>query len=133
MNAADLIRQHEGLRLDMYQCPAGKWTIGYGHNLEANGISKAIAEAILQEDIHAVEGQLRQYYWFENLDPARRAAVVDMAFNLGIAGFAKFHNLITALGEGDFEAAANAAQDSKWFTQVGNRGKRIVQILRTGA
>jgi len=133
MNAADLIRQHEGLRLDLYQCPAGKWTIGYGHNLEANGISERIAEAILAEDIHAVEGQLRQYFWFENLDPARKAAVTDMAFNLGISGFSKFHTMITALANGDFVLAANAAMDSKWFTQVGNRGKRIVEILRIGA
>jgi len=26
----DLIKEFEGLRLQAYQCPAGKWTIGYG-------------------------------------------------------------------------------------------------------
>ena len=26
-----LIKQFEGLRLDAYKCPAGVWTIGYGH------------------------------------------------------------------------------------------------------
>ena len=41
----------EGLSLKPYRCPAGKLTIGYGHNLEANGISEEIANqqrAVLQ-------------------------------------------------------------------------------------
>ena len=130
MNSADLIRVHEGLRLQMYKCPADKWTIGYGHNLEANGISKAAAEFILQEDIHAAESQLRQYFWYENLDPARQAAVVDMVFNLGIAGFAKFHSLITALGDADYEKAADAAKDSKWYTQVGKHTIPIFEKIK---
>ena len=29
--AYSLIRQFEGLRLTAYKCPAGVWTIGYGH------------------------------------------------------------------------------------------------------
>jgi lysozyme len=33
INAAGiaLIKRFEGLRLQAYQCPAGIWTIGYGH------------------------------------------------------------------------------------------------------
>ena len=27
----NLIKQHEGLRLEAYRCPAGVFTIGYGH------------------------------------------------------------------------------------------------------
>ena len=27
----DLIKKYEGLRLEAYKCPAGVWTIGYGH------------------------------------------------------------------------------------------------------
>ena len=26
-----LIKKYEGLRLTAYKCPAGVWTIGYGH------------------------------------------------------------------------------------------------------
>jgi len=67
------------------------------------------------------------------MDSGRRAALLDMMFNLGPRRFSGFHNMIVALGEGDFETAAKEAEDSKWFTQVGNRGKTIVRILRTGA
>ncbi|MCP4280350.1 MAG: lysozyme, partial [Alteromonas sp.] len=34
---AQLIAQHEGLRLKPYKCTAGKITIGYGRNLDDNG------------------------------------------------------------------------------------------------
>ena len=133
MKAADLIRQHEGLRLDLYKCPADKWTIGYGHNLDDNGISKDMAEFILQRDIEDAEAHLKQYYWFENLDSGRKAAITDLMFNLGPTRFSGFHNMIVALGEGDFEQAAKEAEDSKWFKQVGKRGETIVRIIRSGA
>ena len=133
MKAADLIRIHEGLRLKTYTCTAGKLTIGYGHNLDDNGISKDMAEFILQRDIEDAEAHLKQYFWFEDLDPGRRAAITDMMFNLGSTRFSGFHNMIIALGEGDFETAAKEAEDSKWFKQVGKRGETIVRIIRSGA
>ncbi len=37
--ARELLKELEGLYLVPYRCPAGKWTIGYGHNLEANGLT----------------------------------------------------------------------------------------------
>ena len=30
-NGVDLIKQFEGLKLNAYKCPAGIWTIGWGH------------------------------------------------------------------------------------------------------
>ena len=36
-----LIR-HEGLRLEPYRCTEGKLTIGVGHNLDDNPISKRL-------------------------------------------------------------------------------------------
>ena len=37
--AEELLKELEGLYLKPYRCPAGKWTIGYGDNLEANGLT----------------------------------------------------------------------------------------------
>ena len=39
----------EEAEADLYKCPADKWTIGVGHNLESRGISEAIAMAILMK------------------------------------------------------------------------------------
>jgi lysozyme len=133
MKAADLIRQHEGLSLSCYHCTAGKLTIGYGHNLDDLGITKDMAEFILQRDIEDAEAHLKQYYWFEGLDSGRKAAITDMMFNLGPTRFSGFHNMIVALANGEFDKAADEAKDSKWYTQVKGRGETIVRIIRTGA
>ena len=47
----ELTKQFEGLRLKPYNCPSGHLTIGYGHNLEANGITLEIAEELLKTDL----------------------------------------------------------------------------------
>jgi GH24 family phage-related lysozyme (muramidase) len=44
--ARELLKELEGLYLTPYQCPAGKWTIGYGHNLEANGLTAEEARRV---------------------------------------------------------------------------------------
>lgn len=36
----DQLILHEGLKLKPYKCPANKWTIGVGRNLEDVGLSK---------------------------------------------------------------------------------------------
>lgn len=44
--AEELLKELEGLYLKPYQCPAGKWTIGYGDNLEANGLTAEEAKLV---------------------------------------------------------------------------------------
>ena len=39
MNAIELIKYHEKYRRFPYRCTAGKLTIGYGWNLDDNGIT----------------------------------------------------------------------------------------------
>ena len=46
-----LLIYHEGLRLGVYRCPAGKLTIGVGRNLEDRGITEEEAYYLLRNDI----------------------------------------------------------------------------------
>lgn len=128
-----LIKQHEGFESSPYHCPAGKLTIGFGTNLEARGISMDEAEYIAKNDIDLISDQLNgQLSWFYLENEARQAALIDMAYNLGVAGLLNFKNMISAFESQDYERAANEAKDSRWYNQVGNRGRRIVEIIRTG-
>ena len=45
-----LIR-HEGLRLTVYDCPAGYKTIGVGRNLEGKGVTEEEAMYLLDNDL----------------------------------------------------------------------------------
>ena len=128
-----LIEHHEGRRKSMYQCTAGKNTIGVGHNLDANPISDAAINQILDDDYRATLKTLNSNIPFAGgLDWVRQAALVDLVFNMGIGTLLTFTHTLDALEKLDFEAAADGLKDSKWFHQVGMRGPRIVAMIRTG-
>lgn len=87
----EAVKHYEGLRLVPYKCPAGKWTIGYGHLCppDQRPISKEEAGRLLRQDmLDAFEAVLRQ--WPEGADaPARQlAALTSFVFNLGEGNFA---------------------------------------------
>ena len=123
---------HEGLRLKPYRDTVGKLTIGVGRNLDDVGITRAEAFFLLANDIEAVTGQLEKYGWYKLLDPVRQKVIVDMAFNLGMAGLLKFQKMITAIGCMDYGGAADEMLDSRWARQVGKRAQRLAEMMRTG-
>ena len=123
----------EGLRLKPYRCTAGKLTIGVGRNLEDVGIREDEAMLMLENDIEAVIADCRQGFpWFASLDAVRQGVIVQMAFNLGIAGLSRFHNTLGAVARGDYDAAADGMLQSKWAQQVGRRAVRLAFAMRTG-
>lgn len=123
---------HEGLRLKPYKCPAGHLTIGVGRNLETKGISREEALFLLRNDIAEAERALSRYEWYTKLDPIRQKVLIDMCFNLGLAGLLQFRRMITALISGDYETAADEMLASKWAKQVGARAQRLARMMRTG-
>ena len=59
----NLIKEHEGLRLEAYRCPAGIYTIGYGHTAgvrRGDVIDKQRAEYLLNEDLKKFEAVVSQ-------------------------------------------------------------------------
>ncbi len=136
---------HEGLKLNAYKCPAGKWTIGVGRNLEANplskdevlevlkevGITEEIAIRWLEKKIRQVKRQLANYEWYTSQSEIRRRVLIDMAFNLGVTGLLSFQNMIGALEVGNYEAAAKEMLESRWAEQVGKRAERLALMMET--
>lgn len=127
------LRKEEGLRLKPYRCSAKKLTIGYGRNIEDNGISIGEAEYLLENDVKSVIQQLNvKIPWINSLTENRQVVLVDMAFNLGIGGLLLFKNTLAMIQRGDYEAAAKAMLQSKWATQVGNRAEALSELMRLG-
>lgn len=128
-----IVRKHEGLSLRLYKCPAGATTIGYGRNLDALGISLEEAEHMLESDCQRAIADARTL--FPNLDSYsanRQLALVDMSFNLGLTKLSQFRRMKSAIDIGDWSKAAQCARESKWYGQVGNRSKWVVEMLRNG-
>ena len=73
----------------------------------------------------------KSYYpEFDKLPEAAKGVLVDMSFNLGLTKLNGFKDLKTALGRGNYNAAADAMIDSAWYRQVKTRGVRLVNIMR---
>lgn len=104
----------EGLRLGAYRCPAGKWTIGYGHTGddvdEGMSITRAEATAMLSGDVAEVVAEVNGILVWDVTD-GQFDALVDFAFNLGAQAL-KGSTLLRKLGSGDQEGAA--AEFLKW-------------------
>ena len=133
MDLVAQLRRDEGVRLKPYHCTAGKLTIGVGRNLDDRGITQTEADYLLANDIAEVTAQLlEQLPWAARLDEARRGALLNMAFNLGIAGLLGFKNTLKLIEAGKYEAAEMNMLRSKWATQVGPRATRLALQIRTG-
>ena len=114
--------RHEGLRLTVYDCPAGYKTIGVGRNLEGKGITEEEALYLLENDINYFTDQLRDNLdWFDDIPEEKQQILVNMAFNLGVAGLMNFKNMLSAVEEGRWSDASTEMLDSKWADQVGTR------------
>ena len=127
------IEKHEGLRLKCYRCTAGKLTIGIGRNLDDVGISEDEARYLLANDVKSAENDLlKACPWVSGISKRRYYVLVEMVFNLGIARFKQFKNMLTACENGDWEKAAEQALDSAWHKQVGKRAETLAQVLKEG-
>lgn len=70
-----------------YICPAGYWTIGYGHLCDPKHppISEAEAEGYLARDLQSALAATLRYCPVLVTEPeGRLAAIVDFTFNLGV-------------------------------------------------
>lgn len=124
-----LIR-HEGLRLTVYDCPAGYKTIGVGRNIEHKGITESEALYLLDNDIGYFTEQLEDnLIGFQELPEDKKAVLVNMAFNLGVNGLLKFKNMLAAITEERWEDASSEMLNSRWADQVGNRAIELSEIM----
>ncbi len=149
-----LLILHEGLKLRLYRCTAGKWSIGVGRNLDDNplspqeiaylgrsdlsgGISEAEALWLLDRTLSIQSRELDEALpWSAGLDEVRRAVLLDMSYNLGTAGLLKFKNTLRHLQARQFEEAAEEMLRSVWALQVGKRegqrAWRLARMVKTG-
>jgi lysozyme len=81
----DLIKRFEGLRLEAYVCPAGVWTIGYGHTEHVSPWMKITAhqaDAILDVDLDKFERIVANAVKVP-LSENQFSALVSFVFNVG--------------------------------------------------
>ena len=114
-SACDFIKQYEGLELAAYRCPAGVWTIGYGHTGKDVGegltITSEEADDLLLEDVKSVVARLSPYVRVP-VTAGQFVAIVSLAFNVGVSYLVnRCPKLMRALNAGDEEECARQFLD----------------------
>ena len=124
ITAIDLAKRFEGfhrvLRADLrraypYICPAGYWTIGYGHICDPKhpSITETEAEVYLVRDLQSALAATLRYCPVLAAEPeGRLSAIVDFTFNLG-AGRLQTSTLRLRINQRDWAAAATEL--SRWI------------------
>jgi lysozyme len=127
-----MIERDEGLELHLYKCTAGKLTIGYGHNIEDLGISRQVAELMLQEDCKSAESNCRAIFgtelwekWSEN----RRLGWINFCYNLGRSRMLGFKNTLKAAIAQNWNEVESGLRHSMWFSQVKSRAERVIAMI----
>jgi lysozyme len=140
---ARYIAEKEGYRDRAYHCSEGYPTIGYGYKLSktkwvdlsaysAMVISEQVAAVMLQEKIVSIISDRRMADHLQGLIGARKAALVSMAYQLGIHGLLKFKRMLAALELRDYDQAAAEAMDSLWAEQTPSRAEETAKMIMTG-
>lgn len=123
-----IIKEYEGLRLTAYLCPAGVPTIGYGHtdgllksDVGVKTITEAEANRFLFDDLFEFENGVKTCLSV-NPNKYQLAAMVSLAFNIGLGNFRK-STVVKAHNKSDFAAAASAFN---LWTKATVKGKKVV-------
>jgi lysozyme len=130
------LRRDEGVIDHAYQDSLGYWTIGVGRLIDKKKGGRLTDEEIdylLLNDIKECTADLdKNLPWWRSLTDARRRVLVNMRFNLGMAGLLGFKNTLKFIETGDYAKAASNMLLSKWTKQVGQRANRLAAMMEKG-
>ena len=147
----DRLIREEGNRLFPYKDSKGIWTIGIGHNIEADpimfknlellktrGISKDEAYGLFDKDVRDHTALLMEALpWVGTLDWPRKSVMIDFCFNMGLGndhhGLLSFKNTLPLMEQGNWPDVAVHLRASKWYQDVGpHRAENLIHILVAG-
>ena len=112
-NGLELIKHFEGLVLKAYKCPAGVWTIGYGHTKDVqpgDEWSESNADHMLEVEMEEYEGYVNNSVTAP-INQDQFDALVSWVYNLG-GGNLNASTMLKVLNAGQYEEVP--AQMMRW-------------------
>ena len=135
------IAEDEGCKYEIYLDHLGICTTGVGHMItEADEeYGKPVGTVVEQErvrqlfalDMAVTLDECRVLYDdFDDLPDEAQHIICNMMFNMGRPRLSKFKDMKAAVDARSWDSAADAMVDSRWYTQVPNRARRLVDRMR---
>ena len=131
------LRSDEGVKPCVYKDHLGFDTIGIGRLVDSRktgaGLRPDEMTYLLNNDIDdRIDALTRRLPWFYLLDPARQGVLLNMSFQLGVAGLLGFANTLEMVRQGKWSEAADNMLLSKWAKQTPERAQRMAKQMKTG-
>jgi lysozyme len=107
----------------------GILTVGIGRNL-GKGLSDDEIDLMFANDVTECCRDLDAHaVWWRNLSPSKQRVMINLTFNMGWPVLSQFERFLTAMHLGNWPEAATQLRSSKWYSEVGTRGTRVVERL----
>jgi lysozyme len=135
----------EGIRTDVYKCPAGFLSVGIGHNLITNPALKILGKSLKLGD-RITHDQIQQLYdydlmivknglkgeipSYELLLDKYKTILINMSFNMGVHGVLKFQDMIHAMKLNNEDNVVVAIRDSGYYHQLPKRAERMIKLAK---
>ena len=130
------LRRDEGDVLTAYEDSLGFLTIGVGRLIDkkkGGGITAEESAYLLANDIEAkTAAVLKALPWAATLDQPRLGVLVNMAFQLGVAGLLQFKNTLEFIKQKEYTKAAAGMNNSLWAKQTPERCARLQKQIIIG-
>jgi len=135
------LKLDEGLSLTAYPDPrtgGSPWTIGYGQTgpgvVEGTTWTQVQADGAILTKVNLLSKQLSNWIpSFDKLSPVRQDVLINIAYNIGLAGLIKWQITLAAISRYDYVAAADDIRTNKvWSSEVGERADRCAQAFELG-
>lgn len=146
MSLIENIKIHEGYRREIYKDSLGKATIGYGFlvaalssdELKLNGgktepMSREVAEKILNLKVAKLQKRVLECLpWLSIKPQSIQDTILEMAYQLGLAGLIGFRHTLGCIETGDYAQAAKNLRASLLYRQTPKRVEDYIRGLRDG-
>lgn len=73
-----------------------------------------------------------KFTWSNGLNEARKAALVSLAYQMGLRGLYGFRHMLAAIEAEDYETASQEMLHSTWARQTPARAQRTSSMMRHG-
>ena len=127
---AAYLEQEEGYMARVYRCSSGALTIGIGYNLDA-GMPHDEAVFLLRYRLGKIQAALASRLpFFKGLSEVRQAALISMAYQMGVEGLLAFKRTLASIEAGHYDTAGREMLESKWARQTPERAQRTAYMIR---
>ena len=134
------IEEDEGCKYEIYKDHLGLPTFGIGHLItewdeeygkpDGTEISEERVSSCFKADIYVTIEECKKLYDdFDKLPDEVQLILCNMMFNMGRPRLSKFKKMNEAITNEDWIEASVQMEDSRWYNQVTNRAKRLVERM----